>query len=564
MQELKKKLSENLKKIEIWKRIRFLIIVLAIALFACHPYLNKMVIYSHDIGYHLNRINEICKQLIMGNFPATIHTELVNGLGYANSLFYPELFLYIPAMLIYFLKIDLLTSYKFFIVIITFFTFLSMYYSSILIFKKKQIAWLSALLYTFSLYRLTDIYVRGALGEILALVFFPLIISGLYEIIFGENKRWWVVVIGLFGLANSHILSFVMAIPIILILCLANIDKIFKDKNILKHLFIAAIVAIITTIGFFGPLIEQKCNDKFFVDEQTIDEPSDLKERATSIDLALRNQLKMGDGINGNYTDETLSEGVGIILLMLPILILFKKGISYKNNRFEIQILVIAFITYMISTKLFPWEKIEFLTIIQFPFRLNIIPTTLLALVAADAFYNFMREKNDTTTLLTIVILLITASQLDGFDINSRNEPIEQLLTNNYGFGEYLPEGMKLDDLDLYEINNKENKIEFSRTGNTITFYYESSSSNDQINIPLTYYKGYIAYIENNDGKHDLTVSKNTENGHVLVLADKSISGTITVKYKMTYVQKICYSISAISVCVLGIYIILNIRKKDW
>ena len=56
--------------------------------------------------------------------------------------------------------------------------FLSMYYSSILIFKKKQIAWLSALLYTFSLYRLTDIYVRGALGEILALVFFPLIISG--------------------------------------------------------------------------------------------------------------------------------------------------------------------------------------------------------------------------------------------------------------------------------------------------------------------------------------------------------------------------------------------------
>ncbi len=563
MQELKKKLSENLKKIEIWKRIRFLIIVLAIALFACHPYLNKMVIYSHDIGYHLNRINEICKQLIMGNFPATIHTELVNGLGYANSLFYPELFLYIPAMLIYFLKIDLLTSYKFFIVIITFFTFLSMYYSSILIFKKKQIAWLSALLYTFSLYRLTDIYVRGALGEILALVFFPLIISGLYEIIFGENKRWWVVVIGLFGLANSHILSFVMAIPIILILCLANIDKIFKDKNILKHLFIAAIVAIITTIGFFGPLIEQKCNDKFFVDEQTIDEPSDLKERATSIDLALRNQLKMGDGINGNYTDETLSEGVGIILLMLPILILFKKGISYKNNRFEIQILVIAFITYMISTKLFPWEKIEFLTIIQFPFRLNIIPTTLLALVAADAFYNFMREKNDTTTLLTIVILLITASQLDGFDINSRNEPIEQLLTNNYGFGEYLPEGMKLDDLDLYEINNKENKIEFSRTGNTITFYYESSSSNDQINIPLTYYKGYIAYIENNDGKHDLTVSKNTENGHVLVLADKSISGTITVKYKMTYVQKICYSISAISVCVLGIYIILNIRKKD-
>lgn len=567
MKNLKNFSINKIKDMQILKKLRFILVVLAISLFACHPYLNKILPYAHDLGYHLNRINEMCKQIILGNFPVLIHSEILNGLGYANSLFYPELFLYIPVAFIYFLKFDLIEAYKIFIVIITFFTFLSMYYTSMKIFKKKQIAWLSAILYTFSLYRLTDIYVRGALGEILTFIFLPLIIAGLYEVIFDENKKWWIISIGLFGIANSHMLSFAITIPLILLICLINLDKIFKDKKRLLNLLIAGIVAVIITIGFFGPLIEQKCNDKFFVDGNSREDAQIIKDRATSIDLALSNRLKVGDGVNSNITDAALSEGIGIMLLILPVLIFFSKDISYKNNRYCIQMFVIAVITYFMTTLLFPWEKIQALSIIQFPFRLDIIPTVFLSLVGAYAFYNFVKNKNDMVVLITIVILLIASTQLDHLDINVFDYQLEQFMAGvgrEVGMGEYLPEGIDLGDVELYNINDRENKIEFIRKGSELIFEYNNKDLDMQINVPFIYYKGYKAYIEETNGKvSKLSVSKNEHNAHVLISNNEKLEGRITVRYEMTTVQKICYSISFIALCILCIYIIISlIRNK--
>jgi len=556
----------KIKDMQILKKLRFILVVLAISLFACHPYLNKILPYAHDLGYHLNRINEMCKQIILGNFPVLIHSEILNGLGYANSLFYPEVFLYIPVAFIYFLKFDLIDAYKIFIVIITFFTFLSMYYTSMKIFKKKQIAWLSTILYTFSLYRLTDVYVRGAVGELLTFIFLPLIVAGLYEVIFDENKKWWLIAIGLFGIANSHMLSFAMTIPLILFICLINVDKIFKDKKRLLNLVIAAIVSVIITVGFFGPLIEQKCNDKFFVDGNSREDAQIIKDRATSIDLALSNRLKVGDGVNSNITDAALSEGIGIILLILPVLIFFSKDISYKNNRYCIQMLAIAGITYLMTTLLFPWDKLQALSIIQFPFRLNIIPTVLLSLVGAFAFYNFVKNKNDMTVIFTIVILLTASNQLDQLDINVFDYQLEQFMAGvgrEVGMGEYLPEGVDLGDVNLYNINDKESKIEFTRKGSEITFEYDNKELDMQINIPFIYYKGYKAYIEEESGKvSELLVSKNEQNAHVLVSSDEKLEGKIIVKYEMTNVQKICYTISFIALFALGVYIVVSLVKN--
>ena len=440
-----------------------------------------------------------------------------------------------------------------------------MYYVAMKIFKTKQIAWLSAILYTFSLYRLTDIYVRGALGELLTFIFLPLIIAGLYEVIFDENKKWWIISIGLFGIANSHMLSFAITIPLILIICLINVDKIFKDKKRLLNLLIAGIVAVIITIGFFGPLIEQKCNDKFFVDGNSREDAQIIKDRATSIDLALSNRLKVGDGVNSNITDAALSEGIGIMLLILPVLIFFSKDISYKNNRYCIQMFVIAGITYFMTTLLFPWEKLQALSIIQFPFRLDIIPTVFLSLVGAYAFYNFVKNKNDMVLLITIVILLIASTQLDNLDINVFDYQLEQFMAGvgrEVGMGEYLPEGIDLGDVELYNINDRENKIEFTRKGSELTFEY-NSDLDMQINVPFIYYKGYKAYIEEKNGEmSELTVSKNEDNAHVFISNNEKLEGKITVRYEMTTVQKICYSISLIALCTLGIYIIISLIKN--
>ena len=50
--------------------------------------------------------------------------------------------------------------------------------------------YLAAFLYVFSLYRFTDIYVRGALGEVLAFIFMPVALIGIYEVLWGDEKKW--------------------------------------------------------------------------------------------------------------------------------------------------------------------------------------------------------------------------------------------------------------------------------------------------------------------------------------------------------------------------------------
>lgn len=84
-----------------------------------------------------------------------------------------------------------------------------------------------------------------------------------------------------------------------------------------------------------------------------------------------------------------------------------------------------------------------------------------------------------------------------------------------------------------------------------------------EINVPLLYYKGYTAKIENESGEvTKLEVSKNKENGFVLVKGDKELSGKITVKYSLTIIQIICYISSVVSFVLFIGYIVYDKKKN--
>ena len=75
------------------------------------------------------------------SFPSFIHSGLLKNLGYANSIFYPEIFLYIPAILMLVFNYHVLNAYKIFLVLITFATFCTTYLSAKAIFKKKEVGY---------------------------------------------------------------------------------------------------------------------------------------------------------------------------------------------------------------------------------------------------------------------------------------------------------------------------------------------------------------------------------------------------------------------------------------
>ena len=135
------------------------------------------------------------------------------------------------------------------------------------------------------------------------------------------------------------------------------------------------------------------------------------------------------------------------------------------------------------------------------------------------------------------------------------------------GNAEYIPvtANENSDDLTLYNIHEKNVSIPFTQDGSEITFEYNDNNNEFEVNIPLIYYKGYEAQIEDKNGNvTELEVVHNTENGHVLIKGDKQLSGTVEIKYRMTLVQKICYTISWLTfAAILGYIIYKQFKNKE-
>ena len=545
------------------KYIPVIVAALFLAVLSCARYLNNIIFYSHDAGYHLNRIMQISEGIRGGTFPILIHSGLLKGLGYANPLFYPELFLYIPAIIMSVSHIHVLTAYKLFLIIISFFTFLSMYYVARKIFEKKEIAYLSGILYVFSLYRLTDIYVRGAIGELIAFIFVPLLIYGLYNVIFEDSKKWTLICLGFWGLVNSHVLSFILMIPIVLAFCILNVDIIIKNRKVLMKLIIAACISILLCIGFIGPMLEQKSIGIYKVDVHDADTADTLYERANSLSMTLSSSVKSGFSVDSSVRDDGMSSGIGLVLMVLALIIIFRKNVSYKENRFEIQSVIIGAIVLIMTTKLFPWKHLGLLSLIQFPYRLNIIPTMLFALVGAKNLDELFENKRDACVIFSVLMIIFSGYMISNININFNPEKatsfedivsIEKGADREVGNAEYIPvtANENSDDLTLYNIHEKNVAIPFTQDGTNIKFDYPKSENDFEVNIPLIYYKGYVASIVDESGKSmKLEVIHNEENGHVLIKGDKSLSGEVRVEYKMTLIQKVCYTISGITFFVI-------------
>lgn len=132
------KITSNKKNILI-----FLLIATFITSFSL--LLSKMY-WGHDLVFHLSRIRAIKDNLNLGVVGGYMYPNYLDGYGYGNPLFYPDIFLYIPAIISY-LGLSILSSYKLFLVLINFLTFLTMYITIKSITGNKKSAIVSSIMY---------------------------------------------------------------------------------------------------------------------------------------------------------------------------------------------------------------------------------------------------------------------------------------------------------------------------------------------------------------------------------------------------------------------------------
>ncbi|HOO28648.1 MAG TPA: hypothetical protein PLU43_09295, partial [Lachnospiraceae bacterium] len=221
------------------------------------PFYGSYLPLMDDFAFSYIKIEGIRDGLLDGQLPVRIHPNTQLGYGYALPYFYPELFLYFPAVL-RLLGFSIMEAYKIFVFTVNFATAAIAFYSIQKIFKNHLIALSGSFLYTFSIYRLIDVYRRASIGEYLAMIFLPLIIAGLFLILSEDTKtpqykrNSFPLLFGLTGLACSHILSCEMAGIFILLALILCAKRTFQKERLLL-LVKTALGTLFLTAGFWIP-----------------------------------------------------------------------------------------------------------------------------------------------------------------------------------------------------------------------------------------------------------------------------------------------------------------------
>lgn len=537
-----------------------------ITICSSYTFFSNGIILGHDIFYHLDRIEGIKSGLLAGQFPVRIHTDIFGGYGYASSMFYPELFLYIPAFL-RILGVSLVTSVQVFGIFVNFLTAFFMYMSAFKMSKSRHIGMISSALYVLSTYHLCDMYTRFAIGEVIAMAFLPLIIYGIYELVYGDYTKWKYAVAGITGVMQSHILTIVLTIPLVVIVAIVCIKKFFDFKRILACLK-AIGACLLLNIWFLVPFLQLMKEDiNLEMLERTVADNalyvSQLFESFTS--------ATGGRNVMGTSTSHVMPVHIGLIIIVgavLAIIAILNNKLEQDNDKKVVGTMIaLGLFTAYATTYLFPWEFMQsipmvgkIVSMVQFPWRLLAYSTAFLAIAGAYGIYYIMSntELRKSMVLVTVVAAMIPAALFlddfnDGGIILYRGEGFRN---TEVASGEYFYTGTSItlykDRGELVEASSEQMVIQNynKNKGKIVLDIFNTSAQTQYVEVPLLYYPGYTAIL-NSDTK--LLIEKGKDNV-LRVNVPANTSGSIIIKYQGRKLWDLCTVISLITLFALIIW----------
>lgn len=394
MQKIERYLVKPLE--ELIKKYPLLIIVLlSIPSFAA---LFHTGFYGASDDLHIAWLHEMHEALKTGQFPPRFVPDLSFGFGYPLFNFVFPLPFYI-AEIFHLGGFSLVDSIKTVFLLSLPLSGVSMY---LLLrrFSRPIIALAGGILYIYTPYRSTDIYVRGAIGEAVAFVFLPLAILSVFKLSDERGQsKWWIGLLGFstaFLVLSHNIMSY-MFLPFLvllgIIIFLSKRKTAFAKPFVFKILF-GFILGLLISLFFWLPAIWESRLMKQDTVFNFIDHFPTLKQLITP-------HFGYGASVAGPY--DGMSFFIGVLNLILTFLAvayiisqyslrsskLGKKLDLTKDQKILVNWAVFVFFTAVLmmnfrSTPL--WQTVPYLPYFQFPWRFLSLTTltTPLLIVLLD------------------------------------------------------------------------------------------------------------------------------------------------------------------------------------
>ncbi len=483
-------------------------VILGVAVLATTPMMQTYLYNGDDLCYHLARLEGLKDGILDGQIPVNIQPDGLRGNGYLNAM-YPYLFLYIGAFL-RICRVSIGLSYKVLIFLANLGSAACAYVAVRSMCGSRRSVMLAVVLYTLMPYRFTNIFSRGDLGETLALIFWPLIIAGMYHIVMGESRYWYYLVIGMSGVLQSHILSAAFAAVFCAITALVYCRRIVREKRY-GRIGRAAGWFFLLNMWYLVPFVYYYFRENLSTEvlrwsgyfEQSIN-PSNLTQ---SISLYNKQYFSLGLALIGCV-------GVGVIWLLC------ERG-KERNARegFCLYLLVLGgFLTYM-TTGYFPsrtllafgWFR-DIVTMIQFPWRFLgpacacFLFVGVIGLSESAVLRPYRNEVAAVLAGLSLLAILSVPTDNSHMPYANAESVVskghESKLAANIGLfypyewrldgaaDERLTESVIASDFDRISVRD------YRKNGTKAEVVYTASGSDGYLELPIQNYLGYRAYDE--------------------------------------------------------------------
>lgn len=333
----------------------------------------------HDL-HHIADIYQMYRAMFGGQFPPRLGPDFIFGYGYPLFNYYYLLPFYLGA--IFYAVLGSLTfSFKLVFILSAFLSVFGMYFFLREFFGKWSAA-VGAGLFLYTPYRAAQMYVRGAMGEFLALSLLPIAAWQLVSLIkYPNNKRRLAVsslILALFIL--SHNFLWVLTLPWIISLSFLISDKRNLKSGMIYILFSGILSLGISAYWWLPALIEQG-----MVSAVT---PFPLIDHFPFIRQLVFSAWGYGSSVWG--PGDGMSFQVGIVnwlaVFGLLILVVLKK---IPKNKSVLKIAIWTVIGFaasllMMNSRSYPlWKIMPFHDFIQFPWRLLLLTTFFSSIMAA-------------------------------------------------------------------------------------------------------------------------------------------------------------------------------------
>jgi len=496
------------------ERRRDAMVIVFAALFASMPLLWQGVFNGHDLHFHLNRIEGIAAGLRAGQFPVRIHASTLLGYGYAAPQFYPELFFYLPAIMRN-MGVSLAACVRVFEMLINLCAALASYFCGRRLLKDRKIALGACVLYTLCLYRLVNMYVRATLGESIAMVFFPVLLAALYDVLVGDARRWPLLALSMAGIFMNHLLSTLFAVIFCVLAALLCAKRLLREPKRILFIIAAAVVMLLCSLWFLVPMLA-------YTSDTGINTSVALNSYEHVMKLGAYLVGFPGDhaGIPDSAKDFAYTVGVvpGYAVMLGCALFVLRRYLDGKareadgRNGLCAALLAFGVLALLLATEFFPWKWVcnlprpysTFFKQIQYPWRLVGVGVPMLCMVSA---WGYMRNEKHRTAMLGVILLLSVL--LSGYTMQSFvQQSAPDLYSDSFcdtriGQYEYLYYGTEKASLKPGEIiAGKTENFAVSnaqKQGTNLRFTLDIPESCAYVDVPLLYYPGYRAQVNGSE-----------------------------------------------------------------